>query len=240
MQNKTTIQDSGVLDGGGLIIPTGLFWEQCGSSLGIQTLNATPPQYCRTSTFAQTMMKHERKKERKKDHLKHTPTKKPRTNNNVRMQLKAWAAALRSRDKETYKKERAHLYSSINAVEMELKKSLFRIISERTTHAPCGRASKLSRITNSPSDTSPLDKLNTFFACFEENPRLQSYELMTTSYSDQSLTLQHYRVKRALRHINTKKAPGPDGVTGQVLKACANQLAVVFDPRPTSFFLQAK
>lgn len=65
------------------------------------------------------MMKHERKKERKKDYLKHTPTKKPWTNKNVKMQLKARAAALRSRGKETYNKERAHLYSSIKAAEME-------------------------------------------------------------------------------------------------------------------------
>lgn len=36
----------------------------------------------------------------------------------------------------------------------------------------------------------------------------------TTSESDQPFALQPYEVQQAMRNINTKKAPGPDMVTG--------------------------
>ncbi|KAK1799088.1 hypothetical protein P4O66_007353 [Electrophorus voltai] len=35
-------------------------------------------------------------------------------------------------------------------------------------------------------------------------------------------------VSRVLKRVNTRKAAGPDGICGRVLKACADQLAPVF------------
>ncbi|KAK3575513.1 hypothetical protein QTP86_028227 [Hemibagrus guttatus] len=35
-------------------------------------------------------------------------------------------------------------------------------------------------------------------------------------------------VRRAFRRVNTRKAAGPDGISGRVLRACADQLAPVF------------
>ncbi len=41
-------------------------------------------------------------------------------------------------------------------------------------------------------------------------------------------TIQEYRVRSVLRAVNPRKAAGPDGVTGRVLKECADQLSAVF------------
>lgn len=42
------------------------------------------------------------------------------------------------------------------------------------------------------------------------------------------LTIQEHEVRRVLRAVSTRKAAGPDGVTGRVLKACADQLSGIF------------
>ncbi len=42
------------------------------------------------------------------------------------------------------------------------------------------------------------------------------------------ITLSEHDIRRAFKHVNTKKAAGPDGISGRVLKLCADQLAPVF------------
>lgn len=41
-------------------------------------------------------------------------------------------------------------------------------------------------------------------------------------------TIQEHRVRSVLRAVNTRKAAGPDGMMGRVLKECADQLSAVF------------
>ncbi|KAK1795559.1 hypothetical protein P4O66_001058 [Electrophorus voltai] len=53
-------------------------------------------------------------------------------------------------------------------------------------------------------------------ACAE--PTIEQHPLIITE-SD---------VRRVFKRVNTRKAAGPDGICGRVLKACANQLAPVF------------
>ncbi len=46
--------------------------------------------------------------------------------------------------------------------------------------------------------------------------------------SDHVLTLSEDEVRRELRKMNVKKAAGPDGITGRVLRSCADQLDGLF------------
>lgn len=87
---------------------------------------------------------------------------------------------------------------------------------------------KQNHSTPTPTDTSLPDKLNMFFAQFEVNSRQEPHMPMTTSESDQPLTLQPYQVLWVLCNMDTKKAPEPDEVTRRVLKTCASQLPAVF------------
>ena len=49
-----------------------------------------------------------------------------------------------------------------------------------------------------------------------------------TVHSSFTFTLVEHDVRRTLRAINPRKAAGPDGVTGRVLKDCADQLSGIF------------
>ncbi|KAK0132601.1 RNA-directed DNA polymerase from mobile element jockey [Merluccius polli] len=51
---------------------------------------------------------------------------------------------------------------------------------------------------------------------------------MYTAGDEHTLSVTEHNVRRALSCVNTRKAAGPDGMSGRVLKTCANQLAPVF------------
>ncbi len=42
------------------------------------------------------------------------------------------------------------------------------------------------------------------------------------------ITVSEDEVRRALKSVNVRKAAGPDGITGRVLRSCADQLAGLF------------
>ncbi len=73
------------------------------------------------------------------------------------------------------------------------------------------------------------DKLNNFYArfkapCQRANVSTGGWETATTAMA---IAVMEHDVRRTLRRVNPRKAAGPDGITGCVLKACANQLAPV-------------
>ncbi len=48
------------------------------------------------------------------------------------------------------------------------------------------------------------------------------------STDDHVITVSEDKVWRKLKRVNVRKAAGPDGVTGRVLRSCADQLAGLF------------
>ena len=71
------------------------------------------------------------------------------------------------------------------------------------------------------------DELNTFYARFEESNTFPAGRLPEDQDGD-SLVLSVAEVSRSFKKVNPRKAPGPDGIPGRVLRACADQLAEVF------------
>ncbi|WP_213087174.1 hypothetical protein, partial [Chitinophaga agrisoli] len=45
---------------------------------------------------------------------------------------------------------------------------------------------------------------------------------------DTAFIIFEHEVRTAFKRVNTRKAAGPDGITGRILKSCADQLAPVF------------
>ncbi|KAK3506928.1 hypothetical protein QTP70_031211 [Hemibagrus guttatus] len=87
-------------------------------------------------------------------------------------------------------------------------------------------------------DASLADELNTFYARFEAaahsangissaNSTIGSMHVENAGEENACIILEH-DVRKAFRRVNTRKAAGPDGITGRILKACADQLAPVF------------
>ncbi len=77
------------------------------------------------------------------------------------------------------------------------------------------------------------DKLNTFYGRFECNGGSATLPFSASGSSRQRsenhvITVTEDEVHRALKRVNVRKAAGPDGITGRVLRSCADQLAGLF------------
>ncbi len=77
------------------------------------------------------------------------------------------------------------------------------------------------------------DKLNSFYGHFESNRGCATLPISAAESGSQSsdnhvITVSEDEVLRALIHVNVRKAAGPDGITGRVLRSCADQLAGLF------------
>ncbi len=76
------------------------------------------------------------------------------------------------------------------------------------------------------------EELNTFYGRFECNGGGATLPSSASGSSRQSsdhvFTVQEDEVRRELRRVNVRKAAGPDGITGRVLRSCADQLAGLF------------
>ncbi len=90
-------------------------------------------------------------------------------------------------------------------------------------------------VTNSSAEVraDPLlaVELNTFYGRFECNGAATlpiSASGSSRQSSDHVFTVKEDEVRRELRRVNVRKAAGPDGITGRVLRSCADQLAGLF------------
>ncbi len=90
-------------------------------------------------------------------------------------------------------------------------------------------------VTNSSAEVraDPLlaEELNTFYGRFECNGGATlpiSASGSSRQSSDHVFTVKEDEVRRELRRVNIRKAAGPDGITGRVLRSCADQLAGLF------------
>ncbi len=75
-------------------------------------------------------------------------------------------------------------------------------------------------------------ELNNFYGRFECNGGailpISASASSRQSSDDHVFTVSEDDVRRELRRVNVRKAAGPDGITGRVLRSCADQLAGLF------------
>ncbi len=76
------------------------------------------------------------------------------------------------------------------------------------------------------------EELNTFYGRFECNGGttlpISASGSSRQSSNDYAITFSEDDVRRELKRVNVRKAAGPDGITGRVLRSCADQLAGLF------------
>ncbi len=76
------------------------------------------------------------------------------------------------------------------------------------------------------------EELNTFYGSFECNGGatlpISASGSSRQSSDDYAITLSEDEVRRELKRVNIRKAARPDGITGRVLRSCADQLAGLF------------
>ena len=87
---------------------------------------------------------------------------------------------------------------------------------------------KTIQVAGSSSTSLPND-LNSFFTRFETDNSTQLADTLTTlKPGDSTLTFKTEEVVRALRKTRENSSPGPDNISGRVLRFCAEQLEGVF------------
>ena len=90
----------------------------------------------------------------------------------------------------------------------------------------------LQSITDYKKKTSPIadtdvllpDKLNNFFARFEDN----TVPLTRPATKTCGLSFTTANVSKTFKRVNPRKAASPVGIPSHILRACADQLAGVF------------
>lgn len=74
-----------------------------------------------------------------------------------------------------------------------------------------------------------LNKLNSIYRRFDSfDNKAKCNTVSTNTPQTTTIHLSVEEVRHCLSKINPHKAPGPDGLRGRALKACANELATVF------------
>ncbi len=77
------------------------------------------------------------------------------------------------------------------------------------------------------------EELNNFYGRFECNGGSVTLPISASGSSrqcsdDHVIIVSEDAVRRELKRVNVRKAAGPDGITGRVLRSCADQLAGLF------------
>ncbi len=83
------------------------------------------------------------------------------------------------------------------------------------------------------ADPSLADELNAFYGRFDCNGGSTALPSSASGSSRQRsdnhvITVSEDEVRKALKGVKIRKAAGPDGITGRVLRSCADQLAGLF------------
>lgn len=160
------------------------------------------------------------------------PNQKPWVGPVVRAKLRARTAAFNSGDPEAYKAARYDLRKTIRSAQRAYRE---RVESAQQSHDPRRVWQGLRCITDYKGRSGPVelssasfpDELNTFYARFDA---ANSTPVTRPPVDSEGAVLQidTATVRRAFKRVNPRKAPGPDGIPGRVLRACADQLAGVF------------
>ena len=108
-------------------------------------------------------------------------------------------------------------------IEDHLKSNNTRQVWQGVQHITSYKSSNLPAVDG---DASLAEELNLFFARFETTS--VAVTPLPPVNSAHTLTVEESEVRRTLKAVNSRKAAGPDGVAGRVLKDCADQLAGVF------------
>ncbi len=159
------------------------------------------------------------------------PNQKPWINSDVRSGLSAWTSAFKSENTDDRKQARYDLRRSIKAAKRQYKN---KVEEQFNTNNARSMWQGINNITgfkgNKPATVkiaaSLQDELNNFYAHFEADNTAHTESAPTPAAKEESaLSLSVADVTRSFKRVNIRKAVGPDGIPGRVLRACAFQLA---------------
>ncbi|KAK3506578.1 hypothetical protein QTP70_009898 [Hemibagrus guttatus] len=145
----------------------------------------------------------------------------------VKRLLRERNTTFRSGNRAHYSKARANLKRGIREAKLDYRRRIENHLDSNNSRQVWQGVQHLINFRTNPGaaegDATLAEKLNFFFARFEVEPaETATPHLM--ALSNLTLTVEESEVRHMLRSINPRKATGPDGVHGRVLKVCADQL----------------
>ncbi len=149
----------------------------------------------------------------------------------------AYNAGILSRNMSEYKASCYTLKRAVRAAKRRYReriKSHFQLNDSRRMWQGLKTICSSGNNSSAEARADPLlaEELNTFYGRFECNGGGATLPISASGSSRQSsdhvFTLSEDEVRRELRRVNVRKAAGPDGITGRVLRSCADQLAGLF------------
>ena len=157
------------------------------------------------------------------------PNQKPWLTREVQRLLRERNTAFRSGDQAIYSAARANLKRGIKGAKSDYRRRIEAHLDSNNSRQVWQGVQQLtnyrSTLGAAEGEASLAEELNTFFARFEVEPPKAA---IPTSMVHSNFSLTEHEVRRTLRAVDPRKAAGPDGVSGRVLKDCADQLAGVF------------
>ncbi len=170
------------------------------------------------------------------------PNQKPWVDRSIRdavnKRTAAYNEALLSGNMSVYKASCYALRWAVSAAKHRYKRELSLIFSSMTLDGMWQGLRTICAFGNKSSaevsaDPSLADELNTFYGRFDCNGGSAALPSSASGSSRQRsenhvITVSEDEVRRALKGVNIRKAAGPDGITGRVLRSCADQLAGLF------------
>ncbi|KAI3372555.1 hypothetical protein L3Q82_023030 [Scortum barcoo] len=146
---------------------------------------------------------------------------KPWVNGEVRAKLKARTGAYNSGDLEEYRKSRYALRRAISSAKRQYRDKVESHYKGSNTRSMWAGLKTLTdykkKISSAEVMSASLpDELNTFYARFESTS--PAVEVQKAQEDHCPPVISRADVCRTLKRINTRKAPGPDGIPGRALK----------------------
>ncbi|KAI3368085.1 hypothetical protein L3Q82_026903 [Scortum barcoo] len=128
-------------------------------------------------------------------------------------------------DLKEYRKSRYALRRAISSAKRQYRDKVESHYKGSNTRSMWARLKTLTdykkKISSAEVMSASLpDKLNTFYARFES-----TYPAVEVQKAQEDHCPPRADVCRTLKRINTRKAPGPDGIPGRALKVCAGRIS---------------
>ncbi len=155
----------------------------------------------------------------------------------VNQRTAAYNAGLLSGNMSEYKASCYALRRAVRAAELRYRERIESHFQLNDSRRMWQGLKTICSSGNNPSakvraDPLLAEELNTFYGRFECNGGA-TLPISASGSSRQNsdeyvITVSEDEVRRELKRVNVRKAAGPDGITGRVLRSCADQLAGLF------------
>ncbi len=162
------------------------------------------------------------------------PNQKPWINSDVWSALSARTSAFKSGNTDDRKQASYDLRRSIKAAKRQYKNKVEEQFNNNNARSMWQGINNITGFKGNKPATGKIsaslpDELNTFYPRFEADNTAHTESTPAAAAEEVSpLSITVADVTRSFKRVNIRKALGPDGIPGRVLRACAFQLARVF------------